>query len=108
MSGGGPQRKRPAKHTDALAKARKCLKSGRYYDTRHAVDQKNARAISLLEVQMIIETGFWEKRKDEYKPEYEAWSYSIRGKTIDNRDLRIIISFDKEVLLFITAIDKDN
>ncbi len=108
MSGGGPQKKRPDKSKDVLAKARKCLESGRFYDTRHAIDQKSARAISLLEIRMIIETGFWERKKDEYKPEYQAWSYSIRGKTIDNRDLRIIISFDKEVLLFITAIDKDN
>jgi len=108
MSGSGPQRKRPAKHEDPLGKARKCLASGRFYDTRHVVDQRNVRTISLLEVQMIIENGFWEKRKDEYKPEYKAWSYSIRGKTVDKRDLRIIISFEKEILLFITAIDKDN
>ena len=98
MSGGGPQRKRPAKHTNPLDKARKCLKSGRYYDTRHALDQKNARTISLLEVQMIIENGIWEKRKDEYKPEYKAWNYSIRGRTVDERDLRIIISFKNQRL----------
>ena len=57
---------------------------------------------------MIIENGYWEKRKDEYKPEYEAWNYSIRGRTVDGRDLRIIISFENQRLLFITAIDKDN
>lgn len=108
MSGGGPQKQRSAKHTDALAKARKCLKSGRYRDTRHVVDQMNVRSISLLEIKMIIEDGFWEKKKDEYKPEYKAWNYSIRGRTVDDRDLRMAISFEKEVLLFITAIDLDN
>lgn len=108
MSGGGPQRKRPAKHKNPLDKAQKCLNSGRFHDTRHAVDQKTARIITLPEVRMIIENGYWEKRKDEYKPEYEAWNYSIRGRTVDGRDLRIIISFENQRLLFITTIDKDN
>lgn len=108
MSGRGPQKKRPDKHNNPLEKARKCLKSGRFYDTRHAVDQKIARSITLSEVRMIVENGYWEKRQDEYKPQYKAWNYSIRGRTLDGRDLRIIISFENQSLLLITAIDKDN
>ena len=66
MSGGGPQRKRPAKQEDPLGKARKCLKSGRYRDTRHVAERQDGRGISLPEVEMIIEKGHWEKKKDEY------------------------------------------
>ena len=50
--------------------------------------------------------GHHEKRKDEFKPEFSAWNYAIRGKTLDKRDLRIAVSFNESTkLLIITAIE---
>lgn len=37
-----------------------------------------------------------EKRKDEYKEEYDDWNYAIRGKTLDNDQARICIAFAEE------------
>ena len=54
---------------------------------------------------MTLETGHHEERKDVFKPEYGAWSYAVRGKTVDDRELRVVISFEGDVLLLITAID---
>lgn len=40
------------------------------------------------------------------RAEHGAWNYAIRGRTIDGRSLRIVISFEADgVLLIITAID---
>jgi hypothetical protein len=66
------------------------------------------RVISLPEVFHVLRNGFHEKRKDKYEELYKAWSYSIRGKTVDNRRLRIVVSFESETgMLIITAVDLD-
>ena len=107
MPRGGEQR-RPAKHPNVLRHARDCLANGRYLDTRHAAERKEKREITLLEVRQVIEAGWHEKRKDEHKAEHQSWSYAIRGKTIDKRELRVVIAFDEETgMLLITAIDLD-
>ena len=105
---GRQRRKNPPKHQDVLEEIRNCLSSGRYLDTRHARKRKEERAISLPEVLYVLGNGFQEKRRDRYEELYKAWSYSIRGKTVDNKRLRIVVSFDKESgMLVITAIDLD-
>jgi len=58
-----------------------------------------------LEVKQVLKYGHHEKRKDEFKEEHSAWIYSIRGKTMDQRNLRIAVSFDKNNMLVITVID---
>jgi hypothetical protein len=98
--------KRPEKHKDVLSRTRGRLASGRYRDTRHVNERKNERCISLPEVRQVIESGWHEKSKDEFKTEWQAWNYAIRGKTVDGRALRIAVSFDEEDgLLMITAIE---
>ncbi len=97
---------KPPKHEDVLAEVRRCIEAGRYLDTRHAQQRKAERAISLPDVLHVLLDGYHEKRKDRYEELYQAWSYSIRGKTIDNRRLRIVVSFDFETgMLIITAIE---
>ncbi|MBI4566685.1 MAG: DUF4258 domain-containing protein [Planctomycetes bacterium] len=98
--------KRPDKHKDVLPRTRERMVSGRYRDTRHATERKDERRIGLPEIRQVIESGWHEKSKDEFKIEWQAWNYAIRGKTIDGRALRIAISFDEEDwLLIITAIE---
>ncbi len=57
------------------------------------------------EILRVLRVGFWEKRKDEFKQEFQAWNYAIRGKTVDARDLRVIVTFEEPGMLLITAID---
>jgi len=75
----------------------------RYVD--HALDRIQQREVTRQEVRQILLGGFHEKRKDEFKEEHNAWNYSIRGKTIDKRSLRVAVSFDENDLLVITVID---
>jgi hypothetical protein len=83
----------------------KSLDAGRYLDTRHATDRQNERAITRPEILYVLRHGYHEKRKDRFETQYQGWNYAIRGKTIDLRELRIIVSFDKNLMLVITAID---
>jgi hypothetical protein len=57
-------------------------------------------------MEQAIARGHHEKRKDEYKTEHKCWNYSIRGKTVDARELRVAVSLDKNSgLLIVTVID---
>jgi hypothetical protein len=97
--------KRPPKIADVLKKARGCMVTGRYYDTTHATLRKSQRRISLAHIFYVVQYGYHEKQKDQYHPEHSDWTYSIRGKTIDEKDIRIAIAFDKDDMLIITVIE---
>jgi hypothetical protein len=99
-------RKLPAKHIDLMILIRNCVSSGNYVDSSHAIDRQNERGILRLEIVFVLENGRHEKSKDKFDELHAAWNYAIRGKTIDKRDLRIIVSFDEVTnLLIITAIE---
>ena len=53
----------------------------------------------------VLRHGWHEKRKDVFDTRYQAWNYAIRGKTVDGRSFRVVVSFEEETrLLIITAI----
>ena len=94
------------KHSNVLDLVKDCIGKGNFLDTRHATDRQRERSITRLEVIEVLKNGHHEKRKDEFKPEFSAWNYAIRGKTLDKRDLRIAVSFNESTkLLIITAIE---
>ena len=99
---------RPPKISNLLWIIRKCLDEGRYLDTRHAFQRQLEREITRPEVQNVLQTGFHEVKKDRFDKDYNAWNYAISGKTIDRRKLRVIISFNENNMLIITAIDLSN
>lgn len=68
--------------------------------------ESRKREITILEVRLVVDSGYHEKSKGEFKAEWQAWNYANRGRTIDRRKLRVAVSFDEEdVLLIITGID---
>jgi len=97
--------KRPVKVQDVLLLVRSHVEHGTYRDTRHAAQRKKERDITLLEILHVLRRGHHEKRKDEFKPEYGDWNYAIRGKTVDQRELRVVVAFVAPGMLVITAID---
>lgn len=76
-------------------------------DTTHAFIRMTQRQVTLPEMLHVLRNGYHEKRKDEFKEQHNAWNYAIRGKTLDKRELRVCVSFDKSGMLIITAIDLD-
>lgn len=98
---------RPPKISNLMVEVRRCLETGKYLDTRHATERQAERDITRPEVLKVLRTGFHEKKKDQFKEEYQTWNYAVRGKTVDARNLRVIISFDPNGMLIISAIDLD-
>jgi len=101
--------RRPPKHEDVpLLVKQYVVDSGRYLDTRHATERRKQLQITRPEVVYVLRHGRHEKRKDEFKEEHGAWTYAIRGKTVDGRNLRVCVSLDNGAdMLIITAIDLD-
>ncbi len=77
----------------------------RYVD--HALERIQQRKVSFYEIRYVLRNGYHEKRKDVFKEEHKAWNYSVRGKTLDQRSLRIALTFDDNNMLVITVIDLD-
>ena len=73
----------------------------------HAQIRLQERNVTRQEVRQALKNGYHEKRKDEFNQEYNRWNYSVRGKTLDKRNLRIALSFDHNSMLVITVIDLD-
>ena len=74
-------------------------------DTRHGNERQRERQITRPEIFFVLRHGHHEKKKDKFDAHYSAWNYSVQGKTVDRRELRIIVSFDENGMLIITAIE---
>ena len=96
---------RPSKILHLITAIRNCIDEGRYLDTRHASERKLERQINRPEILYVLKNGHYEKKKDKFEERFGAWNYSIRGKTIDRREIRVIVSFDENGMLIITAIE---
>lgn len=91
---------------DLLEVIRNHIENGNFIDTRHAELRKKQRKILTRDVVYILMNGFHEKKKDKFDAYYQSWNYAIRGKLkSEGREIRVIISFDEEGMLIITAIE---
>lgn len=97
--------KRPAKIQNILKLTAEAVDRGRLLYSRHANERLRERGIFKPEIEFILIRGHHEARKDQFNLEFENWDYAIRGKTLDGRDLRVIVAVFSPNLLIITAID---
>jgi hypothetical protein len=100
--------KRKAKIENLVETIRECVASGRYLDTYHSHTRQSERKITRPEIIFVLKNGYHERMKDSFDEQHKEWNYAIRGKTIDKKILRIIVSFDSRGLLIITAIELDS
>lgn len=92
---------------NVIKRVQLAIEAGNYVYTGHAQDRLQQREITRLEVKQVLKHGHSEKAKDFYDENFNQWNYAIRGKTIDQRKLRVVISFDDNEMLVITVIDLD-
>ena len=94
-----------AKEPHLLERVRKCVESGNYLDTAHSSIRRDERRITRPEFLYVLKHGWHEKAKDQFDEFYKAWNYAIRGETIDGRELRVVVAFERQGILVITAIE---
>ena len=92
---------RPEKISDLLDVIKDCIDTGRYRSCLHLEQREDERNITRREVLYVLRNGFHEKKEDDFEEFFQTWNYAIRGKTIDLKDLRVFVSFDKETKMII-------
>jgi phage terminase large subunit-like protein len=90
-----------------LQKVTQATKTGRLLYSNHANERMSERKILKIEIEYILSTGFHEARKDQFNVKMNSWDYAIKGKTIDGKNLRIVVAIIKPNILVVTAIDLD-
>lgn len=96
--------KRVNKIEDVITLAKNLMSKGAYVISNHAKLRQGERCFTIGDIKNIINTGYHEKKKDEYKEEHADWNYAIRGKTLDDEQARICIAFDENCFIVITVI----
>lgn len=104
--------KRPLKIADLMGAIGAALNEGWWVDSCHALNRQAERRITRPEVVYVLRNGRHESRKDQFDEMHHGWNYAVRGKTVDGRELRIIVAFEEDeggpLLVIVTAIDLAN
>lgn len=102
--------KKPKKKTDKELFSLLCTKitNAEYVFKKHARQRQIDRTISELEVLDILEgkkkrNRHRNKLKDKFEEGREDWNYCIEGQNLDEKKIRIIISFEDNMIPIITV-----
>jgi hypothetical protein len=98
--------KRP-KEKDLLLKISDSVNAGMLLYSNHANDRMLERKILKPDVEQVLLKGYHEAKKDQFNVALNSWDYAIRGKSIDGKNLRIVIALIKPNVLVVTTIDLD-
>ena len=82
---------------------RDCIDEGLYRQSKHAIERELERTIDLPDVLYVLKNGYHEKQKTSFDEAFQTWKYAVRGKTLDEIDIRIIIAFDENEMMIITV-----
>jgi DUF917 family protein len=99
--------KRPDKVKNILGIISKAVGLGRLTYSHHANVRMKEREIIKPEVVRVLTSGHHEAKKDQFREDFNSWDYAIKGKTVDGRNLRIVVAFESPNVLVVTAIDLD-
>lgn len=95
--------KKPSQLDELFPKIRDCLDKGFYRQSKHAIERELERKIDLPDVLYVLKNGYREKHKTSFDEVFQTWKYAVRGKTLDEIDIRIIIAFDDIGMMIITV-----
>ena len=101
---------KPKKKSDAvlLSLIKNCIAEGNYVFTKHAKERSGQRAILEITVLDILEGKAGSKRrrnksKDTYESGALDWSYCIEGADVNQKKIRIIVTFEDKLMPIITV-----
>jgi hypothetical protein len=61
--------------------------------------------VTFQDVLFVLETGRREEAKDSYDEVFQNWKYAIRGKTLENVDIRVIVTITVDNIVIITVVN---
>ena len=89
---------------NVLRLVRQRAHTGDFVILPHAKVRQVERNISVVDIVFVLKNGDRDPERDEFKEDFQSWNYAIKGRTLDNRTLRIAVAFDENEMLIITVI----
>ncbi len=101
---------KPPKEKDVLKKLLALHGAGKLRIHPHANLRMGERNVIYFEVLQALSKASHQPAKDRFSEEHQTWEYSMEGKTLDSKLLRIGIAFESdqrtgERVLVVTVID---
>jgi len=87
------------KYKNLLKKIRRAAQKKDVFFTKHSLLRMKQRKILRREVFSVLLKGEHEEAKDFFEEKFSDWNYSIRGKTVNDRELRVLSVLMKMTLL---------
>lgn len=87
-----------------LKTVRECVQHERYRFSNHALQRLSERKVDLQDVIYVLKHGSHDQARDTWDVHYQTWNYSIVGKTVDQKNLRIVVNVDASFVVIITVI----
>jgi len=86
------------------------IKTSHYILTEHgelrSKQRKNVNDLQIIQI-LKSKTKKHEAARDYYQEGHADWNYHITGKTLNHEKVRIVLSFDSNLMLIITVINLD-
>jgi hypothetical protein len=89
----------PPQIENLLAEIKESIESRNFRFSQHAITRTKERSISPRDVINVLINGFHEKKKTIFDPASKTWKYAIRGNTVDNEEIRVIVALVEEMLI---------
>lgn len=81
--------------------------SRNYVNTNHADQRSTQRTISTSDIHDVLTNGQHEVGRDRYEEKNQVWTYAVRGHTQDGKDLRVVVCFNRSLLVVRTVVRKN-
>lgn len=78
---------------------RRHIELRRYRFTKHTLDRLKERSIELPDVIYVLNHGVHEEEKTIFNNKSQTWNYAVKGKTTDGNDARVIVAFEKDMII---------
>lgn len=97
------------KETDVARRVSDLASNGKYRFLRHAHRRMKQRRVNLYEILQVLKNGTHQAHRDRFNHEFQYWQYTLEGKTLDGRRIRLAVSFQlyrqEEHLIVVTVIN---
>lgn len=84
---------------DLIEEIQRHIESRNFRLSRHAMDQRRDRDLSLPDVIHVLLNGRHEKEKTLFNTACQQWNYAIRGSTLSGIEARIIVGFEGDMVV---------
>jgi hypothetical protein len=84
---------------DILKRIREHVRKGTYILREHVIRRQKERQVRLPDLLYVLEHGRHEQDKDSFDIKNQHWKHAIRGKTINNVDLRVVVAFHEKMAI---------